>query len=1111
MRILVALRHVTSYRYERSIGLGPQTVRLRPAPHCRTPVPSYALTVSPKQHFVNWQQDPFGNWLARIVLPEKTDHFEVEIGLTAEMSAINPFDFFIEPFAEQFPFAYPEELGTELAPYLKQHSAGEKLDAFLAALPKGQRPTVELLVDLNERVHQAVRYVVRMEPGVQEPRETLSLGSGSCRDSAWLSVELLRRLGVAARFVSGYLIQLHADIDPLEGPKGPARDIADLHAWAEAYLPGAGWIGFDATSGLLCTEGHLPLAAAPHYGSAAAISGAVEPAKVDFTFDLRVERISETPRVTKPFSEASWRKLDALGEKIDKDLVSQDVRLTLGGEPTFVSIDDFEAAEWRTGALGSTKSTLADKLVRRLRERFAPGGLLHHGQGKWYPGESQPRFAFGLYWRDDGKPVWSDAGLIATDEAARGVSLEEAETFMERLAQRLGLAPDHAMPAYEDAGYWRQKESELPINTSPADSKIQDAPSRARLERAFARGLDTACGFVLPLRRAEDEPKGHATRRWTSEHWRLRRERLILVPGEAPLGARLPLTSLPWLAPADYPYVIEQDPLEDRAPLSGSPGCARSEGATSGMGAPEAQAPRGGAVNASGNVVRTAITVEPRAGALHVFMPPLAHLEDYLDLVAAVEETAGDTKLPIRLEGYAPPFDPRLRVIKVTPDPGVIEVNIHPAASWRETVATTLGVYEDARQTRLGAEKFLMDGRRVGTGGGNHIVLGGATPGDSPFLRRPDLLKSLLVYWQRHPALSYLFAGLFIGPTSQAPRVDEARHDALYELEIAMAEVPGPGAAEPPPWLADRLFRHLLVDVTGNTHRTEICIDKFYSPDAAGARLGLVELRAFEMAPDARMSLAQQLLIRALIAWFWREPRGGNLVRWGTALHDRFMLPEFIKEDFLQVLSDLKHAGYPLDPAWFEAQQEFRFPLQGTIEREGLRLELRQALEPWHVLAEESSSGGTARTVDSSVERLQVKITGMTPTRHIVLCNGRRVPLASTAIPGEAVAGVRFKAWQASSGLHPTLPANTPLIFDLVDTWNAVSLGGCAYHSTHPGGRDARVFPVNSREAEARRLVRFEDRGHTARRIELPVETSPGEFPTTLDLRRPDPGGFLDS
>ncbi|MBV9136927.1 MAG: transglutaminase family protein, partial [Hyphomicrobiales bacterium] len=1106
---LVALRHVTSYRYDRPIGLGPQTVRLRPAPHCRTHVPSYSLNIAPARHFINWQQDPLGNWLARIVLPEKTQNFEVEVGLTAEMTPINPFDFFIEPYAENFPFAYPAELAEELAPYLKPSTAGEKLDAFLAGLPKGHRPTVELLVDLNERVHRAVRYVVRMEPGVQEPEETLSLGSGSCRDSAWLLAELLRRLGIAARFVSGYLVQLRADMDPVDGPKGPKKDTADLHAWAEAYLPGAGWVGLDATSGLLCSEGHLPLAAAPHYGSAAPVSGAVEPAKVDFDFELRVERIYETPRITKPFSEESWRQLDALGERVDHDLASQDVRLTLGGEPTFVSADDYEAPEWRTAALGPAKPGIADKLVRRLRERFAPGGLLHHGQGKWYPGESQPRFAFALYWRKDGQPLWSDAALIAGDHNERGATHEEAESFAKHLADHVGIAPDHVVAAYEDAAYWRGKESELPVNASPADSKIHDAHQRARLERAFANGLEKPSGFVLPIRRVGGGAGGGAANHWMSERWRLRRERLTLVPGDAPLGARLPLASLPWIAPPDYPYVFEEDPLEERAPLLASSACGQSEIRATGEEKQLRCAPGSEPASATGDAVRTAITVEPRHGMLHIFMPPVSRLEDYLDLVAAIEKTAGAMRMPVRLEGYGPPFDPRLHVIKVTADPGVIEVNVHPAATWRESVATTFGVYEEARRTRLGAEKFLMDGRQIATGGGNHVVLGGATPADSPFLRRPDLLKSLLVYWQRHPALSYLFAGLFIGPTSQAPRLDEARHDALYELEIALAKVPGPAATEPPAWLADRLFRHLLVDVTGNTHRTEICIDKLYSPDEAGARLGLVEFRAFEMPPHPRMSLAQQLLVRALVAWFWRVPQNGHLVRWGTQLHDRFMLPEFIKADFLEVLSDLRKAGYSIDPAWFEAQFEFRFPLCGAIERQGLRLELRHALEPWHVLGEESASGGTSRAVDSSVERVQVKVTGMTPSRHVVLCNGRRVPLASAGVAGEAVAGVRFKAWQATSGLHPTLAANTPLTFDIVDAWNKMSLGGCVYHSSHPGGRDAAAFPVNSREAEARRLVRFEDRGHTARRIELPQEFPPEEFPLTLDLRRPQRGGHL--
>ncbi len=1182
MSIHVALNHITHYRYDRLVGLSPQVVRLRPAPHCRTPILSYSLRIEPAGHFINWQQDPFANHLARLVFPDKTTEFKVTVDLVAEMSVYNPFDFFLEPEAETCPFDYAAELKHDLAPYLVKGPLTPKFKALVDSVSREELRTIDFLVGLNQRLQREIGYLIRMEPGVQTPEVTLTNLSGSCRDTGWLLVQLLRHLGLAARFVSGYLIQLKPDVKSLDGPSGTEVDFTDLHAWCEVFLPGAGWVGLDPTSGLLAGEGHIPVACTPEPSTAAPVSGAVDECEVQFEHHMQITRIYESPRVTMPYTEEQWRQVLALGQQVDGELQRQDVRLTMGGEPTFVSVDDRDGAEWNVDALGPTKRGHATELTHRLLAKYGQGGFLHFGQGKWYPGEQLPRWALTVGWRADGQPCWHDPALFADEREPHHYRTEDAKAFIHELTARLGLDGKYVQPGYEDTWYYLWRERRLPVNVDPFESRLDDEMERARLRRVFTQGLDSVVGYLLPLKREWHTPTSGP--QWMTGPWFMRDERLYLMPGDSPMGYRLPLDSLPWAAPGEGQQLITQDPFNPMRPLPqaatlraqyGVPGGfdARHDGsgfAEGGVVALQGQpwpqdldseaglgdggVPGGedgdGGDGSEGSsphlpetaparsadtyparfesahwLTRTALCVEvrdpqrangPRAekehggksGVLYVFLPPLKHLEDYLELLAAIEATAAHLKMKVVLEGYPPPRDARLKILQVTPDPGVIEVNIHPASNWEELVDHTEFLYDAAHRTRLSTEKFMLDGRHTGTGGGNHFVLGGATPADSPFLRRPDVLASLLTYWHNHPSLSYLFSGMFIGPTSQAPRIDEARNDQVYEIEIAFAELERQLAHshQVPPWLIDRSLRNLLIDVTGNTHRSEFCIDKMYSPDGPTGRLGLLELRAFEMPPHARMSLSQQLLLRALLAWFWREPYRGHgttrLTRWGTGLHDRFLLPTFVQMDFADLLAELRQAGYAFDDEWFAPHLEFRFPLIGEVSTMGIGLSIRTALEPWHVMGEENSAGGTARYVDSSLERLEVKVTGLNGNRHVITANGRALPLQPTGRVGEYVCGVRYRAWQPPSALHPTIGVHAPLTFDIVDNWLRRSMGGCQYHVAHPGGRNYEDFPVNAYTAESRRLARFIRMSHTPGQMKVEPAQASLEFPFTLDLRQ---------
>jgi uncharacterized protein (DUF2126 family)/transglutaminase-like putative cysteine protease len=1082
VRLLV--QHRSTYRYPEPAQLGTHTLRLHPAAHTKASIETYRLSCEQAER-IRWTLDPYGNRVAQLSFawPERLRELEILVEMAVEIRPVNPFDFFVDHRCSELGFAYPDEYRSELEPFLRVEDpvfeTGARFEALLAELPSSG-DIVQGLVELNRRTHAAVAYVIREEAGVWTPEQTLEHGRGSCRDSAVLLVALLRRRGIAARFVSGYLIQVTDEGMLPDLPKGLDHDVADLHAWAEAYVPGGGWIGLDATSGLLAGEGHIPLASASTPALAAPLFGSADVLAETVEFTLSVARLGHEPRPTAPYTDEVWSALREAGRRCDSRLEQLGLRMTMGGEPTFNAREDIDAPEWNTAALGPSKWRHGLRLIAELREHLAPNGLVLQRMGKHYPGESLPRWALDAIARTDGERLWGEGGDASDAVPEPG----DAKQLAGMLADALGLA--HGLiAAYEDPWHFIDREARVPVDLDPLRFDLDDGEERARLARVLSRGLREPAGYVLPLVR---EPDGA----WRTQAWSFRREHLFLLPGDSPIGLRLPLDSL--AGEADVIAVEEPTYPGRQDPRLGDP--------------PEvdqAKLELAAAAKPKPSAVHTALCVELREQSLHVFLPPLARERDFIDLVAVIDRVRRGRA--ITLEGYSPPSGPLLERISVTPDPGVLEVNLPPRADTQAHIELLGSIYDAALRAGLHSEKYLLDGRLAGSGGGHHLTLGGPTPLESPFIQHPDLLASLITFIQHHPSLSYMFTGLFVGPTSQAPRVDEARPEQLDELELALAHAFAQrGQEQPPPWLSDLLFRNLLVDLTGNTHRTELSIDKLFDHRTPSGRSGLVEFRAFEMPPHPRMAAAQMLLVRSLVTAFAEQPYPGQLVRWGRTLHDRFLLPYWMWRDFEDVLAFLAARGLPLDADGYRPFVDLRCPLVGHLQASDVRVELRNAIEPWNVLGEEQSATGTARYVDSSLERIEIRVEGLIPERHAILVNGHALPLRPTERDGLFVGGVRFRAWAPPHSLHGHIGIHHPLHVDVLDRWAKRSLGACTYHVWHPEGRGFVAPPLTRFEAAARRQQRFTRGDQSPFPISWSQAEPPGEVPYTMDLRRCDPG-----
>lgn len=1024
MSTRVAITHTIEQCFDRPVRLSTHWLRVRPAPQARARISAYSLTLHAEPHFLNWVRDPFENHLARVDFPEPLGSLKIELEFIAELEPSNPLDFLLEPDAASHPFSYPDQLRKELLPCLKINQPGRELRQWLSTLTRKPMSTVERLDLVNRRIQSAHAVTPSVSLGPRDAEVVLSQRRGSCWDLAWLLTVTLRHLGLAARLACGHRIIL------AQGPGG--RDSVSLHGWSEAYLPGAGWIGLDPVAGLFTTEAYVPFACAPDPLRVRPIVGYREACEEQQVEQLRIVRL-EARQSADPVTHLA--DVQAVGRFVERDLAEQGVRTAVGIGLSLVLSSETDEPEWNVAALGPTKRSKGESLLSRLRRRLAPGGVIQQGQGKWYAGDPLPRWQLGCYFRFDGRALWQHPERLASPPSGRSAELGDAQRFTGALATALGIDPECVVGAYEDP-LPNLLQAPVALDLAPSELQLADPARRRELAERLSQARRELVGYVLPLR---FDP---ARERWSSGAWVFRRAALYLTPGDSAMGYRLPLGSLLHDEQGEFEAQLERSPFEERPSLPVFGSAMRARLAAGHL--------RGTAQNdsAQDRPPRTALCVQPRAGRLYVFLPPVSHLEHYLELVAAVEAVSESMDLSVTLEGYAPPKDHRLGRLVLEPGAGVLRITLPETERWDDRMAMLKAVYEEAAGVGLCAERVMADGRRLPVGGEARLTVAGVQPMDSPFLTRPFILKRLITYVQRHPCLSYFFAGRAIGPSGFAARPDEGRDDALYELCIGLDRLPSGDRAAP--WQADRVLRHLLTDLSGNLERAEIRVDELYPPGRAGLRLGRIHIGSFETAPNESLAALQSLLVLGLLGRSVRAQECEELVRWGPALHDQFMLPDVLWDDLCAVVEDLNDVGYPFQLSWFEPLMALRFPILGVVQLGEITLELRTAHEPWPLLAEQASAAGMARFIDMANERVQVKLSGLTPLRYVLACNGHRVPLQNTGTHAKYLAGVRYKVTNPPATLHPTIPPVDALVFDLIDTWSGRAIGGCTYLPARP-------------------------------------------------------------